>query len=79
MENNYNVYAVAPKACYRGLSFVAAENADEANKIIAEKMDEDIYNDRDMWGYGKVTEADIVENVHSKLKGISYYGIYYQG
>lgn len=37
VENNYNVYAVTPKACYRGLSFVAAENADEANKIIAEK------------------------------------------
>lgn len=55
MEDNYKVYAITPKACYRGLSFVAAENADEANKIIAEKTEEDIYNDRDMWGYGKVT------------------------
>lgn len=53
MEDNYKVYAITPKACYRGLSFVAAENADEANRIIAEKTKEDIYNDRDMWAMEK--------------------------
>lgn len=42
-------------------------------------MDEDIYNDRDMWGYGKVTGAGIIENVYATVKGIVHYGIYYYG
>ena len=41
----YNVYTINPEgkyaSCYRGLSLVAAENADEANRIVAEKIKED--------------------------------------
>lgn len=83
MENKYNVYKIETggkyASCYRGFSLVAAENADEANKIIAEEIKKDVHNDCDMWGYGTVNEHDIVENVYSDVKGIVLYGIYYYG
>ena len=83
MENKYNVYQIGTGGkyarCYRGMSLVAAENEDEANKIISQEIKEDINNDHDMWGYGMVNESDIVENVYSDVKGIVLYGIYYYG
>ena len=83
MENKYNVYKIDVggkyASCYRGMSLVAAENSDEANKIINEEIKEDVYNHNDMWGYGTVHEFDIVENVFSEVKGIVLRGIYYYG
>lgn len=83
MENKYKVYSVNPggkyERCYRGMSLVAAENVEEANKIISKEIEEDMHNNRDMWGYGTVNECDIVENVYSEVKGIILYGIYYYG
>ena len=61
------------------MSLVAAENAEEANKIISKEIKEDIHNHNDMWGYGMIDEYDIVENVYSEVKGIVLYGIYYYG
>lgn len=83
MENKYNVYKIDTggryAGCYSGISLVAAENADEANKIISKEIKEDVNNANDMWGYGMVDEYDIVENVYSDVKGIVLYGIYYKG
>lgn len=83
MENKYNVYKIDTggryAGCYRGMSLVAAENVEEANKIISKEIKEDIHNHNDMWGYGTVDEYDIVENVYSEVKGIVLYGIYYYG
>ena len=83
MENKYNVYKIDTggryASCYRGMSLVAAENADEANEIICNEIKNDTHNARDTWGYGTVDEYDIVENVYSDVKGIVLYGIYYCG
>lgn len=83
MEDKYNVYKIDTggryASCYSGMSLVAAENADEANKIISKEIKEDVNNANDMWGYGMVDEYDIVENVYSNVKGIVLYGIYYRG
>ena len=83
MENKYNVYQIGTggryASCYNGMSLVAAENAEEANKIISKEIKEDVHNAHDMWGYGMVDEYDIVENVYSDVKGIVLYGIYYRG
>lgn len=83
MEIKYNVYKIETggeyASCYRGISLVAAESVDEANEIISKEIKKDIHNDRDMWGYGTVSEYDIVENVYSDVKGIVLYGIYYYG
>lgn len=83
MENKYNVYKIETggryASCYRGISLVAANNAEEANEMIAKEMKEDIHNDRDMWGYGTVDEDDIIEHLYSDVKGIILYGIYYYG
>lgn len=81
MGNKYKVYQVTTRyaRCFRGMSLVAAENANEANKIIDKEMKEDIHNYHDMWGYGTVDKNDIIENVYSEVKGIVLYGIYYCG
>lgn len=83
MEGRYNVYEITPggkyASCYRGSSLIAAENAEEANKIILKEMQEDEHNERDTWGYRTVQEYDIIENVYATVKGIVHYGIYYYG
>ena len=83
MGNKYNVYKIDTggkyASCYRGMSLVAAENSEEANKIIEEEQRLDTHNNKDTWGYGIVREYDIVENVYSDVKGIVLYGIYYYG
>ena len=83
MENKYKVYSVNPggryERCYRGTSLVAADNAEEANQIIEDKIREDKDNRNDMWGYGEVDEDCVIENVYSEVKGIVHYGIYYYG
>ena len=83
MENKYNVYKIGTggryAACYRGMSLVAADNVDEANEIICNEIKKDANNAMDTWGYGKVTEYDLIENLHSDVKGIVLYGIYYYG
>ena len=83
MEDKYNVYEIKPggeyASCYRGSSLIAAENAEEANKIILKEIQEDEHNERDTWGYSTVQEYDIIENVYATVKGIVHYGIYYYG
>lgn len=83
MEDRYNVYEIKPggkyASCYRGSSLIAAENAEDANKIILKEIQEDEHNERDTWGYSTVQEYDIIENVYATVKGIVHYGIYYYG
>ena len=83
MENKYNVYKIETGGryanCYRGMSLVAADNVDEANEIICNEIKKDTNNAMDTWGYGKVTEYDLIKNLHSEVKGIVLYGIYYYG
>lgn len=75
----YQVYVCDSDMYYHGMSLIAAENAEEANKIIEEYKQYDKDNKFDSRGYCEVTEADVVECVTSDMKGIVYYGIRYGG
>jgi hypothetical protein len=75
----YKVYCIDSKTFYRGMSLVAADDAEEANAIIDKFVEEDNKNACDSWGYMHVNEADVIVGVYSKEKGIVHYGIYYSG
>ena len=72
----YNVYKIDAKACYDGFALVAAESVEDANEIISDFKAEDPHNKMDSWGYGYVTEYNLIENLYSSYKGIIDYGIH---
>lgn len=76
----YNVYEVRPRlGCYHGMSLVAAESAEEANRIIEDFVKSDPKNFYDSWGYGQVSESDLIEGVYSENKRIVHMDIHYCG
>ncbi len=76
----YNVYEIQPRlGCYHGLSLVAAESAEEANRIIKEFIKSDPKNHMDSWGYSQVSEYSLIEGLYSEKEGIVHMGIYYYG
>ena len=75
----YKVYVIDSEAHYTGTSLVAAESAEEANKIIDAFVKDDPHNYCDSWGYCHVDEYEAIEGVYSEQKGIIYRGIYYTG
>lgn len=79
MEKEYKVYASQAKCAYNGYSLIAAESATRANEIIQEFQDEDPDNNFDSWGYGKVSEDDVIEFLHSYEERIIHHGIMHSG
>lgn len=76
----YKVYKIDPNQyCYSGVSFVAADNAEEANSFIANFKEEDEHNWDDSWGYSYVDENDVMDGLFAQGKGIVYHGIWYNG
>ena len=75
----YKVYMINSNAHYIGKSLVAAESAEEANKIIDAFVHNDPHNHEDSWGYCHVDEGDVIEDIYAERKGILYYGISYTG
>ena len=75
----HNVYKINSKCYYSGISFVAADNADEANAFIDSFKKSDPENIFDSRGYENVTEDNVVDNLYSDIKGIIYKDIYYCG
>lgn len=75
----YKVYVIDSDAHYIGKSIVAAESAQEANKIIDAFVHDDPHNHSDSWGYCHVEEYDALEDIYAERKGILYYGISYTG
>lgn len=77
----YKVYKVYTSLiCYTGNSFIAADNAKEANGFIHKFKEQDEDNKADSWGYcDYISEDDVVEHMFSDIKGIIVYGIYYTG
>lgn len=73
----YKVYKIEPSPCYSGISLVAAENEEVANKEIEDFKNRDNDNNLNSWGYGKVSESDVIDNLYSDERGIMLYGIYY--
>lgn len=75
----YKVYEVRSKACYHGMSLVAANNAEEANSFIELFQKSDKNNAFDSWGYMMVDEDDVINGIYSEENGIVHYGIFYGG
>ena len=76
----YKVYRVYPRGrAYTGFSIVAAESAEDANKIIQDFRDSDKHNYRDSYAYSDVYESDLIEELSSNCKGIIHEGFYYRG
>ena len=75
----YKVYIIDSEGYYAGSSLVAAESAEEANKIIDAFVKDDPHNYADSWGYCHVDEYEAIEGIYSERKGIIYRGIYYTG
>ena len=76
----YKVYEVTPRlGCYQGMSLVAANSAEDANRIIDKFIKDDPHNQMDSWGYSKVNEYDVIEGIYSEIEGIVHMGIFYYG
>lgn len=75
----YRVYEVSPTDCYGGYALIAASTADEANYIIKQFKKDDIHNNLDSIGFGRVTEDDRIVPLESKQFGIIVDRIYYAG
>lgn len=74
----YKVYEIQSKKHYIGTSLVAANNAEEANKIIDEFKKRDKDNKDNSYGYEYVTEDYVIHDIFASNKGIIYYGIIYK-
>lgn len=64
----YNVYKIEPDYNYSGFSLVAAENVEEANKIIQKFKSEDEGNTYDSYGYSFIEKYDIIYGIFPKEK-----------
>lgn len=78
-SKRYKVYEIMANNCYIGVSLVAANTAEEANKYIYEFKNKDENNDFNSFGYSKVSEDDVIENIWSEELGIIKYDIHYYG
>lgn len=77
-ENKYKIYEIYPHQNYIGYSLVAANNANEAKKIIKNFQKFDENNIYDSLGYDTlIEESDVIKHLLSDKKGIIYYGIHY--
>lgn len=77
----FNVYKIEPKSYngYRGLSLVAANTIEDANKYIEDLKKNDVGNNMDSGGYCSVNKNDFLDGVYSEKAGIIHYGIEYYG
>lgn len=73
----YKVYAVPSRRDYAGYSFVAANSAEEANRMIEAFKESDSSNFYDSYGYGSVDEEDAIDSLHADHDGFIFHGIYY--
>ena len=77
-ENKYKIYEIYPHQNYIGYSLVAANNENEAKKIIKNFQKFDENNIYDSLGYDTlIEESDVIKHLFSDKKGIIYYGIHY--
>ena len=66
----YKVYISRSACYYGGISLIAANSAEEANKKIERFKQSDIGNKYDSWGYTSVDEDDVLEGAYSENDGI---------
>ncbi len=71
-EYKCKVYLIEPQLGWHGFSLVAAIDANYANDIIRKAAGESRY----YWGYSRVCENDVIDNVYSDILGFVYEGIF---
>lgn len=73
----YKVYKILCKMYYSGYSLIAANSAEEANKMIEAFKESDPSNLYDSFGYRLVDEGDVIESLRADHDGFILHGIYY--
>lgn len=73
----YKVYFVRPDIDYKGFALVAAENAVNANELIAQFKEMDYNNKYNSYGYCYVSGDDVIEELSANRKGFILQEIYY--
>ena len=71
------IYIISSESGYIGESLIAASNAKEANAMITDFKKSDLYNQYDSFGYGYVTEDDVIEDAEIPHSGFLHHGIRY--
>lgn len=75
------VFRCDPKANYSGMALVAANTAEEANKVVEAFKACDYFNTADSHGYGKIYDDDCIPYLTANYNypEIILYGIFYSG
>ena len=71
------IYIIPSESGYIGESLIAAPSAKEANTMITDFKKSDPYNQYDSFGYGYVTEDDVIEDAEIPHSGFLHHGIRY--
>ena len=73
----YKVYLIRPSLEYEGFALVAAEDATNANELIADFKELDYNNKYNSYGYCYVCEDDVIEELRANRKGFIIKSIRY--
>ena len=73
----YKVYLIRPSLEYEGFALVAAEDATNANELIADFKEQDYNNKYNSYGYCYVCEDDVIEELRANRKGFIIESIRY--
>ena len=73
----YKVYLIRPSLEYEGFALVAAEDAVNANELIADFKEMDYNNKYNSYGYCYVCEDDVIEELRANRKGFIIESIRY--
>ena len=73
----YKVYLARPHLEYEGFALVAAEDATNANELIADFKELDYNNKYNSYGYCYVCEDDVIEELRANRKGFIIESIRY--
>ena len=65
----YKVYLVRPNLTYEGFALIAAEDAANANEIIADFKEKDYDNGYNSYGYCYVGEDSVIKELSADRKG----------
>ena len=73
----YKVYLIRPSLEYEGFALVAAEDATNANELIADFKELDYDNKYNSYGYCYVSSDDVIKELSANRKGFILQDIYW--
>ena len=72
----YKVYLIRPSLEYEGFALIAAEDAVNANELIADFKEKDYDNGYNSYGYCYVGSDDVIKELSADRKGFILQDIY---